>query len=349
MKKSILDLTSSELIEYFSSIDESSFRANQIFEAIYVQNKTSFEEFTTLSKKIRKQLEEKFILRTFEKEDEITSTLDKTQKFLWKLSDGYKIESVIIYENKRITFCISSQVGCALDCKFCATGKMGILRNLSPGEIIEQVLLMQEKIGNKPTNIVFMGMGEPMLNYDSVIQAANILSAPKGFALGKSRITISTSGIIPGIKRFTKENQPFSLAISLNSIDDKIRKKIMPISKKYPIEDLIDAARKYTEQLNQIVTFEYVLLDQFNSSEKDARKLVQLTHRIPCKINVIPCNSNDPEYLPPSPEKVIEFEKLVNERSRRIMLRKRKGWEISAACGQLYAKNEKKMSRKKSN
>jgi len=345
MKKSILDFNDTELVDYFSSIDEPSYRAKQVFEGIYAQNKTTFDEFTTLPKKTRQKLNENFQLRTLIKEDEVISTIDKTQKFLWKLNDGYKIESVIITENKRVTFCISSQVGCALDCKFCATGKMGILRNLTPGEIVEQVLQMQEKIGQKPTNIVYMGMGEPMLNYESVISAANILSAPRGLGLAKRRITISTSGVIPGIKRFTKEKQPFSLAISLNSIDDIIRQKIMPISKKYPIEVLIESAKNYTEQLNKLITFEYVLIDKYNSSIDDAKKLVQLTHRIPCKINVIPCNSKDPEYLPPSKEKIAEFEKHINERSRRITLRKRKGWEIDAACGQLYAKNEKKQKK----
>jgi 23S rRNA (adenine2503-C2)-methyltransferase len=342
MKKSILDYNEIELVNYFASIGEPSYRAKQVFEGLYAQKKSIFDDFTTLPKKTRQKLEENFNLRTLEKKDEIISTIDKTQKFLWALNDGYNIESVIIIENKRITFCISSQVGCALDCKFCATGKMGILRNLTPGEIIEQVLLMQEKIGQKPTNIVYMGMGEPMLNYESVIRAANILTSPRGFAISKRRITISTSGVIPGIIRFTKEKQPFSLAISLNSIDDRIRQKIMPVSKKYPIEELIDAAKNYTEQLDKLVTFEYVLLDKYNSSIEDAKKLVQLTHRVSCKINVIPCNSKDPEYLPPSKEKIDAFEKLINERSRRITLRKRKGWEIDAACGQLYAKNEKK-------
>lgn len=342
MKKSILDFNDLELVDYLATIGEPSYRARQIFEGVYAQNKTTFDEFTTLSKKTRQKLTENFYLRTLEKEDEITSTIDKTQKFLWRLIDGYKIESVIIREDKRITFCISSQVGCALDCKFCATGKMGILRNLTPGEIVEQVLLMQEIIGEKPSNIVYMGMGEPMLNYDSVIRAAHIFTAPQGLALGKRRITISTSGVIPGIKRFTMEKQPFSLAISLNSIDDKIRQKIMPISKKYPIEELIEAAKTYTEQSNKLVTFEYVLLDKYNSSIEDAKKLLQLTHRVPCKINVIPCNSDDPEYLPPSKEKVKDFEKLIHENSRRITLRKRKGWEIRAACGQLYTTNIKK-------
>jgi len=342
MKTSVLDLNKQDLLKFLESNGEKSYRAGQIFEAIYAQNKTSFDDFSTLSIATRKMLDEKFVLRTMHKADETISSIDKTRKFLWKLTDGYKIESVVIYENKRTTFCISSQVGCALDCKFCATGKMGILRNLSAGEIIEQVLLMQTEIQSKPTNIVFMGMGEPMLNYNPVIQAAELLTDTQGIALGKRRVTISTSGVIPGIKKFTEEKQPYSLAISLNSTEEDVRQKIMPLSKKYPIEDLLEAAREYTEVMNRLITFEYVLIDNLNSSPQDAKKLVQLTHRIPCKVNVIPCNSSDPEYRPPSPEKVFQFEEIINARSRRITLRKRKGWEIQAACGQLYAENKKK-------
>jgi len=341
VKNSLLQYNEQQLKNFLQSIDEQPFRARQIYEAIYVHNKNSFDEFTTLSKTTRQLLNDNFVLRSLKKVDEITSKIDKTRKFLWQLSDGYKIESVVIYQKDRVTFCISSQVGCALDCKFCATGKMGILRNLNVGEIVEQVLQMQVLIDQKANNIVFMGMGEPMLNYKAVIEASQVLTNPNGIALGKKRVTISTSGVIPGIERFIAEKQPYSLAISLNSIDDDIREKIMPISKKYPIEELIDAAKRYTSQSGRLITFEYVLIDKYNSSLGDAKKLVQLTHRVPCKINVIPCNSSDTEYLPPSKEKVKEFEDYVNKRSRRITIRQRKGWEIQAACGQLYAKNEK--------
>jgi 23S rRNA (adenine2503-C2)-methyltransferase len=341
VKNYILQYNNEQIINFLQSINEPAYRSKQIFEAIYAHNKDSFDEFTTLPLNTRQILKEHFILRSLKKIDEITSQFDGTRKFLWQLSDGYKIESVIIYQKKRVTFCISSQVGCALDCKFCATGKMGILRNLNSGEIVEQVLQMQTIIDSKPSNIVFMGMGEPMLNYDAVINASKILTDPSGIGLGKRRVTVSTSGVIPGIEKFINEKQPYSLAISLNSIDDEIRTRIMPISKKYPIEALIKAAKDYTEQSGRLITFEYVLIDKYNASLEDAKRLVQLTHRVPCKINVIPCNSTESDYLPPSREKVREFENYVNKRSRRITIRQRKGWEIQAACGQLYAKNEK--------
>lgn len=347
-KKSLLDVSFDELTRIMTDWEEPVFRARQIREALYVQRRTRIADITTLSKSLRDRLNAHYTLRQLSLEAYIESEKDGTGKYLWRLADGYKIESVVIYEGRRTTFCISSQVGCPLDCKFCATGKMGLLRNLTPGEIIEQVLQMEHRIGRRPTNIVYMGMGEPMLNYDSVMQAAETLTDPDGYGLSPRRITISTSGVIPGIYRFADEERPFSLAISLNSVDDDVRRQIMPISKKYPINDLLDAARYYTEKSGRLITFEYVLLDRFNSTREDARKLVKLTHRLRSKINVIPCNATDEAYRPPSAEKTAVFREHINERSRRITMRKRKGWEIQAACGQLYAENQRRKKSKKS-
>ena len=337
MRKNILDYTENQLADEVIALGEPTYRAKQIFKGIYSSNWKNFSDFTTLTKSFRSQLESKFNIANLKEVTIIRSEIDDTTKFLWELSDKNRIESVIIYEGKRVTFCISSQVGCALDCKFCATGKMGIIRNLAPGEIIEQVLRMKDKSKYPPTNIVYMGMGEPMLNYDAVMQAADILSDPEGLCFSRKKITISTSGIIKYIYRMADENRPYSLAISLNSVTQEIRKKIMPVARKYPIDKLIEAAKYYTEKTDKRITFEYVLIKNINASKEDAKKLTNLVRDIPCKINVIPCNSDDPKYLPPSWDEVETFDRYVNDSNRTITIRNRKGWEIKAACGQLYA------------
>ncbi len=349
MKNSLLGLSLTDLEKWFTEKGHPRFRAEQVYNAVFARRLDDIQQIRTLPQNLRDELQEHFYVRSFNKLEELVSPVDKTRKFLWQLRDGYKIESVVIYEGKRTTFCISSQIGCALDCEFCATGKMGILRNLTSGEILEQVILMSDAIGDFPTNIVYMGMGEPMLNYDTVIKSAGIMSEEKGINLSPRKITISTSGVLPAIYRMADEQQPFSLALSLNSVDQAVRERIMPISKKYPIDVLLEGARYYTEKMKRMITFEYVLIDGVNSSPEDARELVRLTHRIPCKINVIPCNSTDPEYPPPPAEKIRQFEEYVNEHSRRITIRKRKGWEIQAACGQLYAANERKRKSDKLN
>ena len=347
MHKNIYDLTIPQLQLELSEISEPSYRAKQIFKGLYSSRWKNFDDFSNLPKTLRQKLKESFHISTFKQIDMIKSELDETTKFLWQLHDGRKIESVIIYEGNRVTFCISSQVGCALDCKFCATGKMGIVRNLSPGEIIEQVLRMLEVSKNPATNIVFMGMGEPMLNYDAVMQAAAVFADPEGLCFSRKKITISTSGIIKHIYRMADEAQPFSLAISLNSASQKVREQIMPVSRKYPINDLLKAAKYYTDKTERRITFEYVLIKGKNDSEEDAKELIRLTRGIPCKINVIPCNSDDPLYQPPDWDQVEKFDQLVNKSNRTITIRNRKGWEIKAACGQLYAENESSVRKRK--
>jgi len=337
MRKNILNYTEKELEQVLATLGEPAYRAKQIFKGIYSSGWKQFSEFTTLSKDFRNQLDNIFDIFSLKEIKAIRSELDGTTKFLWELTDKNRIESVIIYEGSRVTFCISSQVGCALDCKFCATGKMGIIRNLTPGEIIEQVMRMKEISNFPPTNIVYMGMGEPMLNYDAVMQAADILSDPEGLCFSRKKITISTSGIIKHIYRMADEERPYSLAISLNSIDQEIRKKIMPVSRKYPLDQLIEAARYYTQKTGKRITFEYVLIRDINSSLEDAKKLIDLTRDIPCKINIIPCNSDDPAYHPPSWDEIDAFDQYVNKSNKTITIRNRKGWEIKAACGQLYA------------
>ena len=341
MPEYLLDFNRTQLHNYLQAQNQPSYRADQILKGVYVKNYASFQEFTDLPKTFRTQLEQDFALRTFTEIDRVRSDVDGTTKFLWQLRDGLKIESVIIYEKRRVTFCISSQVGCPLDCKFCATGKMGLLRNLTPGEIVEQVLQMKAVSERPPTNIVFMGMGEPLLNYENVMAAADILSDPEGLGFSRKKITISTAGIAKNIIRMADDNRPYSLAVSLNAVTQETRERIMPIARKYSLDELMEAVKYYTRQTKKRVTFEYVLMDNINASRQDAHALIRLTRGIPCKINVIPCNTDDPLYKPPGDEVIQEFDQIVNKGQRTITIRNRKGWEIQAACGQLYAKNER--------
>jgi 23S rRNA (adenine2503-C2)-methyltransferase len=342
----LLNYSKPELQEFVQSIGLEKFRGDQIYKGIFTQAIEDVNQISTLSKKIRNQISDISVIRQFKLVKTTKSDKDDTTKFLWELADGKKIESVIIYEGKRVTFCISSQVGCALDCKFCATGKMGFLRNLNCGEIIEQVLTMNSIAKHNATNIVFMGMGEPLLNLNNVLKASDILADHDGLAFSRKKITISTSGVIPGINKLAETNSPYSLAISLNSVFEDSRQKIMPISVKYPINDLMDAIQNYVKTTKKRVTFEYILIKDLNDSKKDAERLLKLTHKLPCKINIIPCNSDDPEYQPPSEKIVNWFSDYIHGNNKTSTVRLRKGWEIQAACGQLYYKHEDKTGKK---
>jgi 23S rRNA (adenine2503-C2)-methyltransferase len=342
----LLDYSRDEINHYIQTMGMAPYRALQLMKGIYVQKLSDISELTTLPKSQRDTLNNETSLRSFKSLKAIKSDDDGTTKFLWSLNDGLKIESVIIYEGKRVTFCISSQVGCALDCKFCATGKMGFLRNLSCGEIIEQVLLMIEKSEKPPTNIVYMGMGEPLLNLRNVIKAGYILSDPEGLAFSRKKITISTSGIAPAIRKLADMNAPFSLAISLNAVFEEKRRELMPVSENYPLDILMNNIRYYVSISGKRVTFEYILIDGINDTKNDADQLINLTRKLPCKINLIPCNSEDPKYRPTPDDKAKWFADYLHDRGRTSTVRLRKGWEIKAACGQLYAKNERKTGKK---
>ena len=336
-KSFLLDYTRKELRDFVQKNNLESYRADQIFRGIYAQSLSDFDQLTTISKSLRARLSQLAVLRTLTQTKATRSPIDNTTKYLWELSDGFSIESVIIYEGERITFCVSSQVGCALDCKFCATGKMGFLRNLTSGEIVEQVLRMKALAQGLLTNIVFMGMGEPMLNFKNVHKACYIISDPKGLAFSPKKITISTSGVVPGIKKMADEKSPFSLAISLNTVFEDKRREIMPVSEQYPLKELAAALNYYVTKTGKKITFEYILIAGKNDSREDADRLLKYTARFPCKINLIPCNSQDPEYPPPSQEKVKWFNEYLNQNKRTATTRLQKGWEIQAACGQLFA------------
>jgi 23S rRNA (adenine2503-C2)-methyltransferase len=342
----LLDYSLDEFSQWIDQLGLEKFRSKQIFRGIYVDLLARFSQLTTIPKILRRELDQQTTLRTLIPVQQLTSEKDGTVKVLWQLADGMKIESVIIFEGKRITFCISSQVGCALDCKFCATGTMGFLRNLSCGEIVEQVLRMREMIEKIPTNIVFMGMGEPLLNLKNVLKAAHLLSHPEGLAFARKKITISTSGIVNGIRNLADLNSPFSLAVSLNAVFEGKRQKIMPVARLYPLNELQEAIFYYVRKIRRRVTFEYILIDRLNDSKLDADRLLKFTARIPCKINLIPCNSADPVYAAPPAGRIDWFHDYLDTHQRTVTIRSKKGWEIQAACGQLYSQNDVKIGTK---
>lgn len=337
--QNIKDLTLNKIEHWLLSIGEKPFHARQIIAWIYARGAASFDDMTDLSKGLREKLKTEFLVS----KPNIVSTeisSDNTKKILIKFDDGNCIECVLIPEENRLTLCVSTQAGCSLGCKFCMTGKMGFARNLKLSEMTDQIFAAQSALtdNQKITNIVLMGMGEPLLNYDEVIKFLNILIEPKGFAFAARRITVSTAGIAPMIERLGKETK-VNLAVSLNAAADETRTSLMPINKKYPLKQLLDACRKYPIQRNRRVTFEYILIKGVNDSLDDARKLVKLLKDIPCKINLIPFNPfPDSGFERPDDKTVSAFQKILLDAEYTAFVRQSKGRDISAACGQLKGK-----------
>jgi 23S rRNA (adenine2503-C2)-methyltransferase len=336
VKQSLLGLSLAELKELMQKLGEKPFRAIQLYEWIYQKNVLDFDEMSNLSQPFRDMLKENFVIRTMSVEE--ATDIGDTVKFLWRLQDGQMVESVLMPSESRVTICISSQVGCAVDCQFCATGKMGFKRNLTAGEIIEQILQISDRFDRRISNIVYMGMGEPFLNYENVIKSANILNDEKAFGIAAKKITISTSGIIPRIYDFANEGHKFRLAISLNHVDQERRTAVMPLTKKYTLEELLKASYYYTNLSGEDITFEYVMIDNNNTSPRDAALLKDLIKNLNCKINLIPCNSRDPLFTRPSEETMALFKELLERSRKPILIRQTRGRSIDAACGMLANK-----------
>ena len=338
----LVGLDKAALREQMIAIGEPAFRGDQLYKWLYNKQVDTFEAMSNLPKGLREQLAQQFSLSTLQLLAREISA-DGTEKYLWQLQDGHRIESVLIPEERRTTLCISSQVGCALACTFCATGKMGFLRNLSSGEIIEQVLAAQRLSKHRITNVVFMGMGEPFLNYKRVIQAARILGDPEGVAIANRRITISTSGIVPAIRQFAQDKEPYGLAISLHSPFQNIREQIMPIAEKFHLRELLESAREYIQQWrHKRITFEYVLLKGINDRPEDARELIRLLSPLRAKLNLIPYNDCDLGFEAPEAERIQRFLEPLMRAPFTVTVRKNRGNDISAACGQLYVKTAQK-------
>ena len=342
MKKDIKNLTLKELEGFFLSLNEPKYRAKEAFEAIYCEKKENFDDITTLSKDLRKKLDDIFYITCF-KEISRKDSKDDSTKFLFELKDGKLIESVIIRNKNKQgkkwqTACLSTQVGCPLGCKFCATGQMGLLRNLEAGEIVEQFLQLEKK--EPISNIVFMGMGEPLLNYENFKKAVEILSDENGRAMGRRRMTCSTAGIIPMIYKLTDEIPSINLAISLHSAIQEKRNQLMPGLKNMPISELKKALIYYTNKTGNTVTIEYLLINGTNDSETDAKKLIDFLNGIKfVKVNLIHYNKVPFAKFEES-KKELTFERILLQAGIRATIRLSKGTDVSAACGQLATTNQ---------
>lgn len=329
-------LSKEELETFIKESGLPSFRARQILHWIYEKFATSIDDITELSKDLRRALSEKAYISNLNILDKRVSK-DCTEKFLFALQDGESIESVLIPDENRLTLCISSQVGCAMNCRFCMTGRLGLKRNLSAHEIVDQIISVSRLIRPRViTNIVLMGMGEPLNNFKNVVEALwrmkNLMN------ISPKRITLSTSGIVPRIIELPKVAPPVNLAISLNATTDAVRDYLMPINKTYPLSQLLDACKKYPLQRGRRITFEYVMIKGINDSMDDAKRLVKLLKGIPSKINLIPFNPVEGiDFERPDEDTVIKFQNILLQNNMTAIIRKSKGIDIGAACGQLKA------------
>ncbi len=346
-KYELKGLTIDELQGYLELLGEPKFRGGQIYNWIYDQLIFDFNEMKNLPLTLRKKLDESSSLTSLNFKTSERSKTSGTTKFLFSTIDDRKIESVIIPEKGRNTLCISTQVGCPLDCKFCATGLMGYKRNLTPGEIVDQYLIAAKEYGlANITNIVYMGMGEPLLNFNNTLRSLKIFTSETNAGLGRGRITISTAGIAPKIIELANSGFRVKLALSLHSCFEDVRSKIMPINEKYSLESVIDALKYYAKKTKTKITFEYTMLKGVNDSREDVAALIKLSKKIPSKINIIPFNSikhMDPgglsAELEPTPyDKIVSFADELKSNGLTVMLRDTQGDDIAAACGQLAVK-----------
>lgn len=332
-----------ELVEKFGKIGHPEFRVKQLFKWLYDKCCTDFNLMTDISKQFRNFLSENYEINRFDIVDILKST-DGTIKFLFETKSKDFLESVLIPIDGRITACLSSQVGCAMGCVFCNTGDRGFDRNLETWEILAQLVEMIIFSGKKPNNIVFMGMGEPLANYDNVVRAIKILENKYGFGYSPRKITLSTSGIADKIEKLGKDVN-VKLAVSLNAVTDNVRNEIMPINKKYPIKSLIGALKKYPVMKDEEITIAYVLIEGLNDSIEDAKKLVDLVKGLKVKVNLIAYNCwGNKNLKTPSKEKILSFQKILKGNDIMTFIRDSKGADVMAACGQLRGEYEKKVS-----
>ncbi len=334
-KRFCLDLNANDIKAWCSDKGVPSFRADQIYKWIS-SGVIKTEEMTNIPKDLRSKLEEDFIFGGFEVISSLTSKIDGTRKFVYKLFDGNVIESVVMRYKTGLSVCISSQAGCKMGCAFCASAKLGFGRSLSSGELLAQVLISQRLMDERIRSVVIMGIGEPFDNYDNLLGFIKLANDPDGLGLGARHITVSTCGLVPKIEEFTALNSQVNLAISLHSPDDSLRKQIMPIAKRYPLSELIPACRAYTLKTHRRITFEYSLFAGLNDSDAHAKALAKLLSGMLCNVNLIQANEfPGSDFKRPSKDRVNRFKDILNSQGINATVRREMGTDIMAACGQL--------------
>ena len=343
MKKNIKNYDLDELKEELKTLGEKPFRAEQIFKWLYQDKVSSFDEMTNLSLDLRKKLDENYSLGLFEIVRKLES-VDGTKKYLFDVQDGEGnlIESVLMQYHHGYTICVSCQIGCKMGCKFCASTGIPFSRNLEAGEVVEQLLAIERDLGIKISNIVFMGIGEPLDNYDNVMSAIKILNHPKGLNIGARHISISTSGVVPKIYELADRQMQCTLSVSLHSSNNKTRSEMMPINNAYPIEELMKACKYYIEKTNKRISFEYALAKDNNDNLDDAKELAKLLKGMLAHVNLIPINKiDDGKYTKSTNENIIKFRDYLNDHGIVATIRRELGSDIAAACGQLRRQNLK--------
>ena len=339
--KNIKDYDLKELKEELTKIGEKPFRAEQIFKWLYQEKVKEFGEMTNLSLELRKKLEENYTICNYKilKKQE---SKDGTIKYLFDVLDGNAIETVLMSYHHGYSICVSSQIGCKMGCKFCASTGINFVRDLTSGEIVEQILAVEQDTGFRISNVVFMGIGEPLNNYDNVINAIKIINNPKGLNIGARHISISTSGLVPRIYKLAEENIQCTLSISLHATNDKKRSSMMPINNAFNIAELMEACKYYIEKTHRRISFEYALAKDNNDNLEDAKELVKLLKGMLCHVNLIPINKiENGQYTKSSNENIMKFRDYLNDHGIVATIRRELGSDIDAACGQLRRKNLK--------
>ena len=337
--KNIKDYSLDELKEALKELGEKPFRAEQIFKWLYETRVSNFDDMTNLSLELREKLKQTYEIKEFKiLKKQVAS--DGTRKYLFDVLDGNAIETVLMEYHHGFSICVSSQIGCKMGCKFCASTGIPFARNLTAGEIIEQIMAVEREAGVRISNIVFMGIGEPLDNYDNVVKAIRIINHPKGLNIGARHISISTSGLVPKIYQLAEENIQCTLSISLHATTDEQRSKMMPVNNTYNIEKLMQACKDYIEKTHRRISFEYALAKENNDNLEDAKRLVKLLKGMLCHVNLIPINKiENGAYTKSSNENIMKFRDYLNEHGIVATIRRELGSDIDAACGQLRRKN----------